>query len=573
MKLRESTERVPKQPLALTLVALAVGLNGLLLILSTLARELIIRGTLHLHHGPTRPLFALSLLSGLTLIYVSALLRRRKRTAWILTMGVYVVVLLTSVAQSLTALHDSVRPDPTLLHTGWNVLLPAVIVGVLLMYQRAFTVRSDIRSFAVSLRIILLVLLITFFYGVLGFLLLDNRDFHEEITVPDAIHRTIDQFDLTTNTQLTPHTRRAQAFQTSLSVISIGAVAYALLSLFQPLRVRFITDQAAARKHADELLRKYPASSEDFFKLWPHDKMYFFDESGQAGVAYAVHRGVALVVGDPFGEPKKFDALFRDFDDLCRTNDWQIAFVHTEPHYSDLYKKHGFALQQIGEEAVLDIGHFAEHVAGNKYFRNIRNKLQKQHYTAEVLQPPLSKANLARLRDISRQWLSRPGRAERRFMMGYFNGSYMQQAPVMVLRDAKGTIQAFMNQVPSFDPKEANFDLLRATQQAPGNSNDFVLMNFVEYVQEQGFLRLNLGLCPLAGLHKHKADRSVIDNALQFVYSNGDRFYSFSGLYRFKAKYEPEWSARYIAYRGGVRGFTRAVNALNRAMHVKRIKR
>jgi len=64
------------------------------------------------------------------------------------------------------------------------------------------------------------------------------------------------------------------------------------------------------------------------------------------------------------------------------------------------------------------------------------------------------------------------------------------------------------------------------------------------------------------------ANRSLIDNAMRFVYANGDRLYSFSGLYRFKAKYEPEWSDRYIAYRGGLRGFSRTLNALNRTMKV-----
>jgi lysylphosphatidylglycerol synthetase-like protein (DUF2156 family) len=54
------------------------------------------------------------------------------------------------------------------------------------------------------------------------------------------------------------------------------------------------------------------------------------------------------------------------------------------------------------------------------------------------------------------------------------------------------------------------------------------------------------------------------------VYSNGDRFYSFSGLHRFKDKYHPDWQDRYIAYPGGVRNFTRILTALNRAMKVKK---
>ena len=152
-------------------------------------------------------------------------------------------------------------------------------------------------------------------------------------------------------------------------------------------------------------------------------------------------------------------------------------------------------------------------------------------------------------------------------MMGFFQEEYMQRCNILVMRDAAGTIQAFINQIPSFNMDEGNYDLLRYSKHAPGNSNDFLLMGFVRYLAEAGFTRLNLGLCPLAGIKKGKSDRTVIDTTLSFVYSNGDRFYSFSGLHRFKSKYEPVWQDRLIAYRGGVRGFTRSVNALNRTMN------
>ena len=76
---------------------------------------------------------------------------------------------------------------------------------------------------------------------------MDQHDFHQEITFGNAIHRTIDQFGLTTNKTLVPYTQRAKLFMDSLSIISIGAVSYALISLFQPLRARFI-DQTVTVK-------------------------------------------------------------------------------------------------------------------------------------------------------------------------------------------------------------------------------------------------------------------------------------------------------------------------------------
>jgi phosphatidylglycerol lysyltransferase len=557
-----NTQATRWRKLLLQVLTYGVAVHGVAMIASTLDDQLRVRIAGHLLHV-SGIAFDLPIVFGLTLLYLSALLRRRKRTAWAVTLGVYGFI----VAGSLVRLALAGPPRPFSGLRDALLVLPLLAVIGLLYFRGDFTVKSDVRSFAFSLRFIVLVLAVALVYGVTGFILMDKRDFHEEISFSTAIHRTVDQFDLTTTHSLTPYTRRAKVFVNSLSVISVGAVAYAAVSLFQPIRAR-LTDQTAQRDLARELLTRWHGNSEDFFKLWPHDKLYFFNLAHTAGVAYSVHRGVALVVGDPFGDPSAFPGLLAGFEEYCRSNDWATAFIHTAPPHSKLYKDAGYTLQKIGEEAVLDIAHFRHEVAVSKYFRQIRNKFTKQGYTTDVLQPPHNADVLRRLHNVSNAWLQQPGRSERSFMMGYFTPAYMQQGPVMVLRDAAGTIQAFINQVPSYDPKEANFDFLRHTNEALGNANDFLLMQFIEYAHEQGFERVNLGLCPLAGLDAHDEERSVVDSALRFLYANGDRFYSFSGLHRFKSKYDPAWSSRYIAYRGGLRGFTRVLNALNRALRV-----
>jgi phosphatidylglycerol lysyltransferase len=548
--------------IVLRLVVLGVALNGLLIIAGTLLDNFFIHG----RDRDLSALFGIPLISGITLIYLSSLLARRKRTAWVVSVPVYASILVLNLAQILVFSTDR---HFALMGLVRNILFPALIIASLIYYRDEFMVKSDIASFRQSLRFIVIILVVTFFYGVAGFMLMDNHDFHQEISLGGAMQRTVDQFGLTTNHALVPYTRRARIFVDSLSVISIGALAYAAASLFQPLKARF-NDQSQNRERMRALLASHTASSEDYFKLWPEDKSYFFSSTMTAALALRVYRGVALVVGDPAGQQSNLPSLLTEFQQLCYGNDWQPAFIHTESKFSQLYKDQGMSVQKIGEEAILDIRHFQEHVATNKYFRHIRNKFTKQGYTSELLSPPHSTALIGQLRAISKEWLAAPGRTERGFMMGYFSSDYMQRCDIMVVRDETSKIKAFINQIPSFDEREANFDLLRHTQESLGNVNDFLLMSFIDHTAGQGFERLNLGLCPLTGLDKKQADSSLIDNALRFAYANGDRLYSFSGLRRFKAKYEPEWSSRYVAYKGGIRGFTRTLGALNRAMKVKK---
>jgi phosphatidylglycerol lysyltransferase len=550
-----------RQQFGVEFVSIVVAAHGIFILADSLLDQIAVR------HGSRLSSISVGipLLIGLSLIYLSVLLRRRKQTAWIVTVAAYTFYLGLNVAGLLQNMGSH-----QLLDVIRTAVLPLAILGLLLVLQAEFVVRSDIRGFRAALRFSLLILLVALVYGVAGFLLLDKSDFHQEISFGGAVHHTLDQFELTTNQPLHAYTRRAQLFITSLSFVSIGAVAYALVSLFQPFRARF-GDQSAPRQHMERLLRTPDTPSEDFFKLWPHDKQYFFDSSGSSGLALHVYRGVALCLGDPAGDDKRFKQLLIEFGRTCYNNDWLPAFIHIEAKHRRLYEARDFSLQKLGEEAILDLEHFQTEVLGNKYFRQIGNRFKKQDFTAEVLLPPHHQAVIQRLRVISDEWLDQPGRAERGFVMGYFSEAYLQMCSIVVARDGAGTIQAFLNQVPAdFDTVQATYDMLRQSSTSPGNINDYLLVNFIAHLYQAGYKQLNLGLCPLAGLDETDAEnRSLIDSVLGFAYANGDRFYSFSGLYRFKNKYEPEWQDRYLAYQGGVRGFSRTMNALVRGMRIK----
>ncbi len=545
-------------------IALIVGAHGAYILAITLLDQL------QIHHGMriiTSLVIDLPLLFGLSLLYLASLLRRRKYTAWWVTIMAYVFYMGLNLGPLVNEMSSH---HLTLQLVFRRILLPFSIVGLLLIFKKEFIVRSDRQGFRSAAKFSLIVLLAAMVYGTVGFSLFDNSDFHQEIKPLTAAHYTIDQFDLTTNKPARPYTKRAHIFVDSLSFISGAAVLYAVVAFFQPLRGRF-SDQTANRNHLRELLQQYGGPSEDYFKLWPQDKQYYFDATAKSGLAYHIWRGVALCLGDPVGDKTRFNDLLNNFGDQCYENDWLPMFVHVQDKYRDLYEDRGYVLQKLGQEAVVDIDHFLNHVVANKYFRHIRNKFSKQEYTAELLLPPHHAAVMSRLKDISDDWLSRGGRDERGFAMGYFNEAYLQTCPIMVVRDGAHTIQAFVNQIPAdFDNIEATYDLMRHTKNSMGNINDFLVMNFIEMLRAKGYRRLNMGLCPLTGLNETEDEKNgLIHNVLQFTYANGDRFYSFSGLHRFKSKYEPDWRDRFVAYQGGFRGFTRGMTALMRTMRIK----
>jgi hypothetical protein len=97
-------------------------------------------------------------------------------------------------------------------------------------------------------------------------MLLDNHDFHQEISFWEAAHRTIDQFNITTAHSLHPYTYRARLFADSLSTISVAALVYSAVAFFQPIKARY-NNQSVGREQMKRLLERSKANSEDFFKL------------------------------------------------------------------------------------------------------------------------------------------------------------------------------------------------------------------------------------------------------------------------------------------------------------------
>lgn len=540
------------------LLAWLVTAYGASIVLTTLTRELRLHGRYGLHEW----LLSVHVLTGMGYVYLGTRLMRLKYNAWLAALLLLIATLIfNGVALALHPAHESSSLFVQRLH----IALPLLVLVLLLLSRSMFKVRSDMVGFRQAVRTSAFVVLLALVYGTAGFMLLDQRDFHQEIGLFTAAHQTLDQFGVTTRT-VTAYTTRAHVFTDSLTFVSFAALLSVIVAFFQPIRFT-LRPQSRQRQMAERLLHKYPSDIDDYFKLWPHDKQYFFGDRQEAGLAFHVTAGVALVVGDPFGNPKQFLLLCQNFQEFCSVNDWRPAFIHVNDTHRALYEKLGMRMQKIGEEAVLSMQDF-EARQRDKYFRQIRNRFTKLGYAVELLEPPHAAAVLQACAGISRDWLARPGRAERGFMMAPYSTEYMQQSKLAVVRDAEKKVQGFMNVVPTYEPTTANYDLLRCAASAPGNCNDFLLLETIAALKAQGYTTLNLGLCPLKGL-QGDAKTSVIDTALRFIYANGDRFYSFSGLERFKAKYHPTWEGRYVAYAGGPTQFARVMTALTRAMKIK----
>ncbi len=469
-----------------------------------------------------------SALAGFALLVLSAGLWRRKRVAWLLTLLVLLASIVTHLLKGLDYEEAS---------------LAAMLAVILLIWRSHFHARSDPPSVRQAISTMVAALLFTLSYGVAGFFLLDKH-FKVRFGFWAALHQTVVMFTQYYDPGLQPITGFGRYFAYSIYVVAIATTGYSLLLLIRPVLARHRAS-LAEREHAWEIVRAYGHTSLARLTLLD-DKLYYFSPAGSV-IAYVVEGRVATVLGDPVGPPGDAFNAIEGFKQSCGQNDWIPAFYQVLPDYLDLYRRAGFRPVQIGQEGIVDLRAFSLEGGERKGLRGSVNKMKRLGYCAEVLQPPHSRPLMHELQQVSDEWLSDRHTSEMRFSVGWFDESYLNTCPVLVVRNGEGRLDAFLNIIAGFPADEVTADMMRHRSHAEKGQMDFLFVSLFEWAKQSGYARFNFGLSALSGIGERAAD-PAIEKALRFVFEHINRFYNFKGLHGYKDKYGPVWSPRYLIY-------------------------
>jgi phosphatidylglycerol lysyltransferase len=488
------------------------------------------------------------LFAGFLMVYFAGQLNLRKRLAWWIAF----------VASIALVLGHALFVRDTL-----GLVLPSVTLLLLALYREQFVVKAELRSVRQGLRLLLLCAVVALAYGSIGFTRLAPRDFARphRASIVEGASRTIREFALVGNSDLSSHSRRAYWFLNSLDLLGGVSMAFAFYSLFRPLAYRYRT-LPGERMRARELIGRYGTSSEDEFKLWPEDKAYFFGKDGQSTLAYRVDHGVALVLGEPIGPLEVWPALLAEFRIFCRLHDWAITLIYVPPAHIELFEAAGLRALKIGEDAVVDTATFAGDTIRSKHWRGLTNKFKRSEHSFEVLEAPQSPEVLAAALSVTKAWLSVGGRRERGYGLGYHDNAYLRRNRLYLVRDKEGRLVAFANGIISHNPDQETIDLMRYRPGGETGVMDFLLGQIILHLHADGVKEFGLGLAPLAGVG-HGPDKTLEERVISLASRLGVGGFAYEGLRRFKNKFEPRWEPRYLVYERGPSGLTRTLLAIN----------
>ncbi len=424
-----------------------------------------------------------------------------------------------------------------------EAIVSCIAIVSLLFTYRLYTVRSYPLLRINIWKIWLIVLATLTIYAIGGTYFLEKSHMGIEYSFTESVNAALNLIFLFDASAYIPKTNFGHFFITSIYLVSGGL----LISLvYFPLRPLWGYEKQSDENdidHAQLLVQNFGKSALDYFKYYP-DKLFFFKNNGF--LAYKIHRNFAVVLELPVAENEaQVKYLISEFEKFTRENGLRTFYYRVPEESVEWFRERGKKALFIGKEAILDLESFS--LGGSKMhpLRNAISKAKKMGFTFQLYQPEIKDGIIQKLKQVSEEWLNKPGKTESVFSQGMFEPAIIKKTTILTIENSEEKIVAFLNIVPDFTKGEGTYDLIRISDDAPTGIIYFLLTEMFEYFRQQQITKINLGMVAFAGIENPK---TMGERSMKFALENLKTLNHFKGQYLFKEKFNPNWVNKYLIY-------------------------
>ncbi|MCS7260586.1 MAG: flippase-like domain-containing protein, partial [Anaerolineae bacterium] len=468
-------------------------------------------------------------LAGFALLLLAWGLWHRKRLAWFLTL----VTLDASIVCHLLKGLDYEEA----------IAAGALAAWLFFLYPH-FHAKLQPPTFKQGMVTLAVAILYTLAYGTLGYFYLDV-DFNVDLGLDTALWQTLVTLGSFGGVEdLLPSTSFAEYFASSVRLVGVTTLLYALFVMIRPL---FVTPPAtpSERRRAAQTVQMYGRTPLAQLALLD-DKSYFFDFDGMM-IPYVVRGRIALALGDPIGPSQNVAETVRAFRTWCLSNRWHPAFYQARAVFLEQYQTAGLYPLPIAQEALVELASFDLAADASNTLRLPVTRLASLGYRYEVVQPPLSRHTLQELAAVSDEWLITVQSSERSFSVGWFDEKYLRTTPVVIVRTPEGFVIAFANLLGSCDHSEIGVDMVRHRRDVPGGLLEYLFTHMVQWAKEEGYRYFNMGS---VALDPGQGELEGMETSWtqHYLREHIAQVYRYKGSRSFKEKFRPRWSLLYLVY-------------------------
>jgi len=295
------------------------------------------------------------------------------------------------------------------------------------------------------------------------------------------------------------------------------------------------------RAHA--LLATHGGGSLSWMTTWPNTR-YLFGTDGY--LAYRVHTGVAITVGDPVGSAAWQTRAMTEFRAYCE----RVGLIPCG--FSVSSRAAGWRHVQVAEDTLIDLDGLEFRGKSWQDVRTARNRASREGITFQLI--TLADADpsvIAQVRAVSAGWVRCKRMPELGFTLGGVSEAMDPRVRVGIAVDAEGVVHGVTSWLPVLDASGAvrgwTLDMMRRRPDGFRLVIDFLIASACLEFQAEGAGVISLSGAPLARVRDGVVP--PIQRVLDLLGAVLEPAYGFRSLHAYKSKFQPRRAPLYMLYR------------------------
>ena len=344
---------------------------------------------------------------------------------------------------------------------------------------------------------------------------------------------------------------------TSVAFQAVGPLFWAVFIVAAVVLMRQTRSEMgfADRLRARALIRRHGGGTLGFMGTWP-DNVYWFSEDRDAVVAYRVINGVAITMSDPICPPDAAGRVIREFAAFCDANSWVPVFYSVHPQYLPVFDELGWQHMSVGEETLVrTTGLELTGKPWQKVRQALNRGIKEGMTTVWTSWDELPLATVAEINAISEEWVAEKELPEMGFTLGGMAELKDRDVRLMLAVGPDGRMQAVTSWLPVYRDDGVvgwTIDFMRRADGSMNGIMEFLIASAALHMKEEGAEVLSLSGAPLAAKPlapgEEPPEPTPMTRLLEFLGKTLEPAYGFSSLFRFKAKFNPEYETISMAY-------------------------
>ena len=478
---------------------------------------------------------AAAIFTGLLLMLLARGLGRRKRRAWILTLVILGINITSDLFRS--------RQHPL------QIALALGLFAILIVFHKSFYAKSDPTTRFQPLIGFGIALVVLFISSVL---LLKFRDQTEFVGHPSLLQ--IFTFVAEGFIGVAGPVRFHSEKTADLLAFTLGTFGFFIILV--PIWYYFRRVKPIAKMSDEDLdqvraLIKHDLDQDSLgYFATRRDKSVVWAPNRKAGIAYRVQGGVMLASGDPFGEFSLWPAAIEEFLKIAEEHAWTPAVMGCSDHGGEVWVEHaGMTAIDIGDEAIIRVKDFTLEGRPMANVRQMVNRIRRKGYSCRTYKwSDVTPEVGAELRKLAHEW--RYGVAERGFSMSMDRfGESIDPDTYITIARLDGAIKGLLYYVP-WTTDGLSLDRMQRERGTDAGVNELMIVETVEWAREHGFTRVSLNFAAFRSLFDRadKISAGPVTRGTRNLIRFFSNFFQVESLYRFNAKFQPDWETRYVLY-------------------------